>query len=165
MKPFNYIYLSATLTLLHLFSLKINAQDAAAAIPERFKQYCSSSQQEKLYVHTDKNFYLAGELLWFKIYNVETAQYQPVDLSKIAYVEILDKENKPVMQAKISLSKGKGNGSFYLPVSVNSGNYKLRAYTNWMKNFSAVYYFEKPLTIVNTLKTLTTPAADTTTKQ
>jgi hypothetical protein len=112
-------------------------------------------------VHTDKNFYLAGELLWFKIYNVDGALYQPVDLSKVAYVEILDKENKPVMQAKIELSKGKGNGSFYLPVSINSGNYKLRAYTNWMKNFSAAYYFEKPVTIVNTLKTLTTPAADT----
>lgn len=164
MKSFNYLYFSATLLFLHLFTTETNAQDAFAAIPERFKQYNSSTQQEKLYVHTDKSFYLAGELLWFKIYNVDGARHQPADLSKIAYVEILDKENKPVMQAKIHLRKGKGNGSFYLPVSVNSGNYKLRAYTNWMKNFSAAYYFEKPLSIVNTLKTLTTPAADTTAK-
>lgn len=162
MKSFNYIYIS---TLLLLLCLQTNAQDAVTAIPERFKQYNSSHQQEKLYVHTDKNFYLAGELLWFKIYNVDGARYQPVNLSKIAYVEILDRENKPVMQAKIALAKGKGNGSFYLPVSVNSGNYKLRAYTNWMKNFSAAQYFEKPVTIVNTLKTLSPAAADTTAKQ
>jgi hypothetical protein len=165
MKPFKHIHLSIVFASLLLFITKINAQDAFTAIPERFKQYSNCSHLEKLYVHTDKNFYLAGELLWFKIYNVDGAQYQPADLSKIAYVEILDKDNKPVMQAKISLSKGKGNGSFYLPVSVNSGNYKLRAYTNWMKNFSTAYYFEKPVTIVNTLKTLTTPAADTTTKR
>ncbi len=164
MKSFNYLYFSATLLFLHSFTTETNAQDAFAAIPERFKQYNSSSKHEKLYVHTDKDFYLAGELLWFKIYNVDGARFQPADLSKIAYVEILDKENKPVMQAKIQLRKGKGNGSFYLPVSVNSGNYKLRAYTNWMKNFSAACYFEKSLSIVNTLKTLTTPAADTTAK-
>ncbi|OQP49431.1 hypothetical protein [Niastella populi] len=164
MKSFNYLYLSATLLFLHLFASQTNGQDAFAAIPERFKQFNSSSTPEKLYVHTDKSFYLAGELLWFKIYSVDGARHLPADLSKIAYVEILDKENKPVMQAKIHLRKGKGNGSFYLPVSVTSGNYKLRAYTNWMKNFSAAYYFEKTLSIVNTLKTLTTPAADTTAK-
>jgi uncharacterized protein YfaS (alpha-2-macroglobulin family) len=150
------------LALLFLYNMKTNAQDTFSGIPERFKQYCSKVQPEKLYVHTDKNFYLAGELLWFKVYNVDGAVYQPVDLSKIAYIEIIDKENKPVMQAKIALTKGKGNGSFYLPVSINSGNYKLRAYTNWMKNFSAAYYFEKPVTIVNTLKTLTPTVADTT---
>src|SRR5689334_2937589 len=160
MKRFNHNHISTVfiLALLQLFTIATNAQETFTAIPERFKQYNSNHQQEKLYVHTDKNFYLAGELLWFKIYNVDGAQYQPVDLSKIAYVEILDRDNKPVMQAKIALTKGKGNGSFYLPVSVNSGNYKLRAYTNWMKNFNAAYYFEKPVTIVNTLKTLS-PAA------
>lgn len=149
------------LAILLLNKKQTQAQDVLTGVPEHFKKYCSSNNPEKLYVHTDKNFYLAGELLWFKIYNVDGATCQPVDLSKIAYIEILDKENKPVMQAKIALSKGKGNGSFYLPVSINSGNYKVRAYTNWMKNFPAAYYFEKPVTIVNTLKTLTTPDADT----
>src|SRR5690606_11826676 len=49
---------------------------------------------------------------------------------------------------------GSGNGSLILPSSVNSGHYTVRAYTNWMKNFSSAYFFEKPLTIVNTFKTL-----------
>ncbi|WP_207622346.1 hypothetical protein [Niastella koreensis] len=142
---------------------KTQGQELLTAIPVQFKAYNNSTHLEKMYVHTDKNFYVAGELLWFKIYNVDGALYQPADLSKIAYVEILDKDNKPVMQAKVQLSRGKGNGSFFLPVSINSGNYKLRAYTNWMKNFSASCYFEKPLTIVNTLKTLSAPIADTAT--
>ncbi len=42
-----------------------------------------------------------------------------------------------------------GNGSFLLPVDLASGKYRLRSYTNWMKNFSANYFFEKELTIVN----------------
>jgi hypothetical protein len=115
--------------------------------------------QEKLYVHTDKNFYLAGEIVWFKVYYVDGDFHRPLDLSKIAYVEILDKTNKPLMQAKIHLEKGSGNGSFYLPSSVNSGNYKFRAYTNWMKNFDADLFFEKNITLVNSLKPLGTKPA------
>jgi hypothetical protein len=165
MKLFNHkkFVLLFLLAILFLFKKQTLAQEPLAVVQAQYKQYCNNMHLEKMYVHTDKNFYLAGELLWFKIYNVDGALYQPADMSKIAYVEILDKDNKPVMQTKIPLSKGKGNGSFFLPVSINSGNYKLRAYTNWMKNFSAAYYFEKPMTIVNTLKTLTPPIADTTT--
>jgi hypothetical protein len=148
-------------TCLVSYGVQTSAQDVAEAIPDRFKQYQKLSFQEKMYVHTDKSFYLAGEIIWFKVYNVDGTFHQPSDLSKVAYLEVLDKDNKPVMQGKIALKKGKGNGSFYLPASINSGNYRVRAYTNWMKNFSADYYFEKPVTIVNSLKPLTLPKPDT----
>jgi hypothetical protein len=64
----------------------------------------------------------------------------------------LDYKHAPMLQAKIAMKKGMGNGSFYLPFSVSTGNYLLRAYTNWMKNFDPGYYFEKPITILNTVK-------------
>ena len=56
------------------------------------------------------------------------------------------------MQAKISLSEKGGSGSFYLPLTLNSDNYTLRAYTNWMKNTGPDYFFEKMISIVNTIK-------------
>ena len=92
--------------------------------------------------------------MWFKLYYVDGNQHSPIDLSKVAYVEVLDKDLKPVLQSKIALSDGSGNGSLYLPASLNSGVYRFRAYTQWMKNFSADYFFEKPLTIVNSTKNL-----------
>ena len=109
---------------------------------------------EKLFVHTDQSFYLAGEILWFKLYAVDGSTHKPLDLSKIAYVEVLDSNNLPVLQAKIALERATGNGSFFLPFSLATGNYKLRAYTNWMKNFGPDYFFEELITIVNTLKVL-----------
>ena len=54
-------------------------------------------------------------------------------------------------KAKILIEKGTGNGSMYLPVSLASGNYQFRAYTNWMKNFSPDYFFNKNISIVNSL--------------
>ncbi|HMH32358.1 MAG TPA: hypothetical protein VK543_04965, partial [Puia sp.] len=124
------------------------------SLKKGFDQYRRQNLQEKLFVHTDKSFYVAGEIMWFRIYDVDGTFNKPLDLSKIAYVDVIDKDQKPVMQAKISLDQGKGNGSFFVPLSVKSGNYKFRTYTNWMKNFSPDYYFEKNITIINSLKKL-----------
>ncbi|HEY6503682.1 MAG TPA: hypothetical protein VIZ28_06910 [Chitinophagaceae bacterium] len=109
---------------------------------------------EKLYLHADKNFYLAGEIIWFKIYYADGSTHQPGNISKVAYAEILDRNNKPVLQAKIPLTGNGGNGSFYLPLTLNSDHYTLRAYTNWMKNAGNGIFFEKKISIVNTMKTV-----------
>ena len=129
-------------------------QEAADSIRNQFEQYGGQYLQEKLYVHTDRSFYLAGEIVWFKIYDVDGGSNRPLDLSKMAYIEVISADQKALVQAKIQLTNGTGSGSFFLPLSVNSGVYKIRAYTNWMKNYSPDYFFEKPLTIVNSLKTL-----------
>ncbi|MEP6950351.1 MAG: hypothetical protein ABI863_13790 [Ginsengibacter sp.] len=108
------------------------------------------SLQEKIYVHTDRSLYLCGEVLWFKTYVINAATNQPVSISKVVYIEVLNKLYQPVLRAKIAMKNGMGNGSLYLPFSIASGNYVVRAYTNWMKNFSQENYFEKNISIVNT---------------
>ncbi|HEY2649356.1 MAG TPA: hypothetical protein VGI38_09175, partial [Puia sp.] len=108
--------------------------------------------KEKIYLQTDKSFYISGELLWFKSYVVDASRNKFFSLSKVAYVEVLNRDSKPVMQGKILVQKGIGSGSFFIPLSLPTGSYKIRAYTNWMKNFGADYYFEKNITIVNTMK-------------
>jgi hypothetical protein len=123
---------------------------AQVAIQQQFDTHRQNNLQEKIYVHSDKNFYLAGEICWFKLYNADGFFNRPLGLSKVAYVEVLDKNNTPMLQAKVALKEGAGEGSFFMPLSLGSGKYKLRAYTNWMKNFSANYFFEKSITIINT---------------
>jgi hypothetical protein len=123
-----------------------------ASIVNKFESYSSKALQEKIFLHTDKDFYVAGEILWFKIYYADGASHKPIDLSKIVYVEIINADGKAELQSKISMEPGQSSGSFYLPITLNSGNYTIRAYTNWMKNFDPAYFFEKKVTIVNTLK-------------
>ena len=121
-------------------------------LQQQFVDYRQNVLQEKIFLHTDKDFYLAGEICWFKIYNVDAFFHRPLGLSKVAFVEILDRNNKPVLQGKVALKEGDGNGSLHLPVSLGSGKYKMRAYTNWMKNFGVEYFFEKMITVVNSRK-------------
>jgi hypothetical protein len=115
--------------------------------------------REKIFAHTDKDFYVAGEILWFKLYNVDADSLKPLDLSNVAYVEIINANQKPVLQATVALNNGSGNGSFYLTSSLTSGNYIFRAYTNWMKNFGTDAYFQKQITVINTLTQLAKPPA------
>ncbi len=125
----------------------------AANITNQFEAYTKENPQEKLFVHVNKNFFVAGEIVWFKIYARDDGN-KATALSKVAYIEVIDRDKKPVLQAKIRLMAGSGNGSFQLPTSINSGNYTIRAYTAWMKNFGPDLYFSKPITIVNTFKSL-----------
>lgn len=131
--------------------VKLFAQ-ALPDIQKSFAQYNSNLLQEKLFVHTDKNTYTAGEIMWFKIYNVDGITHMPLDFSKVSYIEILDHDHRPVLQEKILMKNGTGSGSLYLPITLSSGNFLLRAYTSWMKNFSVDYYYNKQLTIINPLK-------------
>lgn len=123
-------------------------------LEQQFEQYRRSGIQEKVFLHSDKEFYMAGEICWFKVYTVDAAFHKPLGISKVGYIEILDTDHKPAIQSKIFLKDGFGNGSLQLPATLGSGNYTIRAYTNWMKNVGVDYFFEKTITIVNPRKVL-----------
>lgn len=158
---FRLSFLCIWIGFLFLFISKSHAQTPVLdTIGARLEDFNKNNFQEKIFVHTDKEFYLAGEIAWFKIYQTNSGSNRSFDFSRLAYIEIIDKEQKPVLQAKISIDNGRGNGSLYLPVSLPSGNYQFRAYTNWMKNYSPDYFFEKSISIVNTLKKPEKPKSD-----
>jgi hypothetical protein len=139
-------FMTGILCVLQVACAQTNSENDITAA---FKNYRSRFIQEKLFVHTDKDYYLSREILWFRIYYTDAFYGKPAAISKIAYVELLDQNNVPVVQQKVSLTPGESNGSFIIPVNLPSGTYRFRAYTNWMKNFSPDYYFEKPICIVN----------------
>lgn len=127
------------------------AQENFNQVKAAFERYQSNAYNEKVFIHTDREFYLAGELMWFKSYNTDAATNKPSNLSKVTYLELFDANNKSVLQTKIAVNGGSGNGSVFLPVSLQSGSYVLRAYTSWMMNFVPDLFFEKKITILNSL--------------
>src|ERR1700743_1981690 len=99
MKQVNTLYkgIICVLAGTFLFSLTCKAQ-VLNDIQNSFNNYRQNALQEKVFVHTDKEAYLTGEILWFKIYVVDGTSNSPLALSKIAYVDILDNNQVPVMQ-------------------------------------------------------------------
>lgn len=141
------------LILFFLLAPFVQAQQAFLdSLQAALTVYKNAVAQEKVFLHTDKTFYLASETVWFKAYVVKADSHKPMDLSKVLYTELLDEKSKPVLQTMIDLQKGFGDGSFLLPSSLPSGMYTLRAYTAWMKNFDEAFYFQQPLQVVNTTR-------------
>ncbi len=89
---------------------------------------------ELLGIHTDRIRYISGEDLWFSIYNTDEETGLLTTASLIAYAELINPWNIPVVRLRIKLTEGRGNGSFPLPDSLSSGDYTLRVYTNRMKD-------------------------------
>ncbi len=116
---------------------------------KKLKTYTASVPREEIYIHSDREAYISGEAIWFNIYLFDRQTLKPSSESKIAYFELLNSENRPVMQRKILLSGGAGPGQITLPDTLSSGTYTLRAYTNWMKNFLPYNCFTKEIHIYN----------------
>ncbi|RZL09020.1 MAG: hypothetical protein EOO62_14500, partial [Hymenobacter sp.] len=120
------------------------------SLDHRLQHYSRQALTEQLFLHLDRPAYVAGEILWFKAYAVDGTYHRPLMMSKVAYVEVLDASQHPVLQAKIGLVKAMGQGSLELPTELATGRYVVRAYTNWMKNAGPDFYFQCPITVVNT---------------
>ena len=102
---------------------------------------------ERVYVHTDKDCYVAGEDIRVKFYVIDR-NFQPSVLSKVGYVEICDTV-KPQIQLKVALEKGSGAGKIRIPRDIPSGIYQLSGYTRYMRNEGDAVFFRKQIVIVN----------------
>ncbi|TGE28293.1 hypothetical protein [Hymenobacter metallicola] len=127
--------------------------DSLRAVSRQLSRYSQQQLPEKLFLHVDRPFYVSGEVMWFKVYAVDGMLHKPLTVSKVAYVELLDQDQKPVLQGKIGLQQAMGQGSFVLPKNMASGTYTIRAYTSWMKNAAPDFYFHSAITIFNTFGT------------
>lgn len=107
----------------------------------------SDNLRERVYVQTDKQEYLAGELLWLKVLTTNLAG-KPLNFSKVVYVELLDRSSS-LVQAKIEMTDGVGFGTLVFPANLSTGNYRLVAYTNYNKNEPASVFFEKTIAVIN----------------
>lgn len=118
-------------------------------LSKKFLSYTRAVHREEIYIHSDREEYISGEDVWFKIYLIDRQSFKPSLDSKIAYFELLNSANRPVIQKKILLDGGFGPGQIVLPDTLSTGIYTIRAYTSWMKNFFPFNCFVKQINIYN----------------
>jgi hypothetical protein len=116
-------------------------------ISENFTKYSEQDYSEKMYVHTDKNYYATGDHIWFSAYLVNGISHQKSKKSYVAYVELINDRDSLVDRKKIFINNISSPGDFKLSKKLKSGTYKIRAYTNYMRNEDANYFFKKEITI------------------
>jgi len=107
--------------------------------------------QEKVYLHTDKPYYSAGESIWFKAYATNAATHIPDTKSKFVYVELINAFDSVLYRVKIRKDSLGFSGNINLTPEIPAGDYVLRAYTYWMQNAGPEFFFKKQLKIGNTI--------------
>lgn len=126
--------------------------DISKDLIRKFTEYCNKFPWEEVYVHTDREEYMAGETMWFNTRVFEKPGIELSDRSRLLYFEVLNWVNRPVVRKRILINEGSGPGMALLPDTLSSGDYTIRAYTNWMKNFLPVNCFSKRIRIYNAIK-------------
>ena len=143
-----------------LIQYRISAQNTANSQTE---DTSAIPDIEKVYVHTDRSCYTIGESLWYKAYLVYAYTNVLFDHSNALYVELVSPDSKIIARNITRLENGLGHGDFKLADSlgISAGQYQLRAYTNWMRNFDDRFIFNKTIEIIDiTQKEDVTPVAN-----
>lgn len=109
----------------------------------------SSVYIEKVYLQTDRIYYYTGDDIWFKAYLIDAMDHFLTDRSSNLHIDLISPSLKIISSRIIRLEGGLGNGDFKLPDSIKSGKYKIRAYTNYMRNFSEQLFFTKEINVIN----------------
>ena len=116
--------------------------------------------QETVTFRTDRDTYIAGEFVWIQANSLKSGTSISSDLSKVIYIEVLDNENVPVKQFKLQTKDGNVSTEFELPETLPTGNYVIRSYTKWMRNYNPALYFTKNIAIVNPFSKNSFPKSD-----
>ncbi len=129
-----------------------DVQELKSPLLEKLQKAEKQLPQQKVYLHTDKDQYLAGEKIWFKAYVVSASGNTPHSFQTNLNVDLINENGKFIDFSILDLKNGLTNGSFHLPDSLHEGGYYLRAYTDCMKNFDQEFYFLNPVHVVNPIE-------------
>jgi hypothetical protein len=103
--------------------------------------------QEKIYVQTDKPYYVAGETICFRAFLLNAVTHQPSGLSRYVYVELISPDNTVVIRQQIRPDREAFFGILPLSDYITPGNYQLRAYTRFMENIGTDSFFTQSVYI------------------
>lgn len=109
---------------------------------------------EKVYIHTDRNCYYPGDDIWFKAYFIDASDRLLSNHSYNLHVELISPSSQIILSHIVRLAGGLGNGDLKLRDNLKSGTYRIRAYTNYMRNFSDHLFFNKEIAVVNSADTI-----------
>lgn len=105
--------------------------------------------QEHIVLHTDRNEFVGDQSLFFKAFILTGPDRVRATLSKVLRLDLLDKNDLVVSTQYHRILEGMAQGSISAPRKMEDGNYTLRAYTQWMKNYGDDGYSEKEIIYQN----------------
>ena len=106
--------------------------------------------QEKVYVQTDRPYYLSGEKIFFRAFLLNASTHRQSSFSRYLYVELVSPVDSVVIRKQIRIDENKMfYGALPLTESLPEGDYRIRCYTRYMENMGESAFFTHSIYIVN----------------
>jgi hypothetical protein len=121
--------------------------DLTEKILTKLDSFRQSTPQEKIYLHLDKPYYMAGDTLWLKGYLFDGITHDIDSMSRVLYVDLINPIQGKIIASRILKCNGSTHGDIALPDTLSEGIYQIRAYTNYMRNFSEEFFFTQNIKI------------------
>jgi uncharacterized protein YfaS (alpha-2-macroglobulin family) len=141
--------------LFSLISLSLTAQQQSYSENEKKAIVNMYSEllvypQEKIYVQTDRPYYITGETIWFRIFVLHASMLTPITFSRYVYVELVSPADTVMLRSKIRADSLKMfYGALKLPESIPEGKYRIRCYTRYMENMGEKFFYTRPVYIAD----------------
>ncbi|WP_323787305.1 hypothetical protein [Psychroserpens sp.] len=135
------------LSLLFIFPYSSYSQ-VEKSIISSFETY-SKLPREVAYLHLNKSIYIKGESIAFSGYVIDKNTKKPSELTTNLYCVVTDQNGKTIKSQLIRVSNGFSSGSFDIDNDFKSGEYTIKAYTNWMRNFDEQNLFVENIKIID----------------
>ena len=110
--------------------------DLIRSIKEKLSAYNTHLPEERLYLQMDKPMYEPGDDIWVSAYVRDGISLKASKNSDIIHFELINPKGTVEKKISVIAKNGKAAGDFSLDKEALGGLYKIRAYTNWMKNES-----------------------------
>jgi hypothetical protein len=144
--------LALALITLITFAFIPKGVDPVDKIVTALQRWNDNNPQEKVYLHTDKPYYVIGDTIWFKAYVTIGNKHQLSAMSGALYVDLINEGDSVAVALKLPVMAGMSKGNFVLAdSSFREGNYRIRSYTQWMRNAGSGYYYDKVFAIGNSV--------------
>ena len=127
--------------------VKGRTDDPIYRLISALKQIEDSKPIEKLHLSFDKSYYAAGDTVWFKAFLLAGAEHKLSGLSGVVYVELINSHDSLLYRHRLPVFAGAAKGDFVLSSRIEPGAYRVRAYTEWMRNSENEFFFDKVLNV------------------
>lgn len=94
---------------------------------------------EKVYLQFDKKFFKPGDAIWFNAFLRDANSLKASKQSDLLYVELIAPNGNVQKKLTLNAKNGVAAGDFQLEKEAPGGMYKIKAYTNWQRNFEAAF--------------------------
>ena len=102
---------------------------------------------EKVYLHTDRDFYFLGDTIWYKAYLLDGHSLSLVTDIQNLYIDLIDSQGRNTQNQVLFCENGEASGSIIITDTAATGTFIIRAYTDYLKNFGEEMFFHKTLRI------------------